>query len=122
MHRQIMLKNPVAKNPVAESPVAEKSEAQDADNSRESVNDKSQDNPQDKSQDKSQEKSQDKPQGGSEDTKKTAAKKRSSGNFIVSLRSVASGADNTKQLAKAYSEKIVNPDKDEEEGIVLILD
>ena len=113
---------PVAKNPVAESPVAEKSEAQDADNSRESVNDKSQENPQDKPQEKSQDKSQDKPQGGGEDTKKTAAKKRSSGNFIVSLRSVVSGADNTKQLAKAYSEKIVNPDKDEEEGIVLILD
>ena len=93
-------------SPVGESPVAEKSEAQDADSSRDSANEKSQDNT----------------QSASENTEKTGeakrtAKKRSSGSFVVSLRS-----DYISQLAKGYSEKIVNPDRDEDEGIVLILD
>ena len=93
-------------SPVGESPVAEKSEAQEADNSRDSANEKSQDNT----------------QSASENTEKTGeakrtAKKRSSGSFVVSLRS-----DYISQLAQGYSEKIVNPDRDEDEGIVLILD
>ena len=46
----------------------------------------------------------------------------SSGKFVVSLRGITPGSDYSKELAEAFSSKILNPNRDEQQDIFLILD